>query len=138
MRPCADPLWYALLPLIRLCTTSRLRVCVCVLGQGGFYVAITGTFFKDSGVVTATNGIDTVTCGTPAAGTAGNSSGMYWAPSGTSIQCLMPPGVGGGFVFSVSARGITSVAAGFTFSYFAPIVTAVVPVRVCVHVVWYV
>jgi hypothetical protein len=97
-----------------------------------------------------------LTCQTPPPGSAGNVSDLFYKPDGTAIQvrnsdvaycvpvvqclpavyascslaqCRLPGGVGGGFVFSVSARGITGIASGFTFSFDNPVVTSISPVR---------
>jgi hypothetical protein len=54
-------------------------------------ITLTGTYFKDRGVVTASNGIDVLTCQTPPPGTVGNTSGLYYKPDGTHIQVWSSP-----------------------------------------------
>ncbi len=59
-------------------------LCVCL--QGGTLITILGTYFKDRGVVTATNGIDTLECETPPLGSVGQVSDVYYKQDGTEIH----------------------------------------------------
>ena len=59
---------------------------VAVSAQGGVLITIQGTYFKDRGVVTASNGIDTLTCETPPLGDVGEENDLYYKHDGTKIQ----------------------------------------------------
>ncbi len=65
---------------------SLLVTSLLVSAQGGVLITIQGTYFKDRGVVTASNGIDTLTCETPPLGDVGEENDLYYKHDGTEIH----------------------------------------------------
>ena len=63
-----------------------LVTSLLVSAQGGVLITIQGTYFKDRGVVTASNGIDTLTCETPPLGDVGDVNDLYYKHDGTEIH----------------------------------------------------